>query len=139
MSGFVPKMKRFPSLSAALVSLLSIVLIGCEKPIPTGTVKGKVLLDEAPYTDGSVCFLDLQTGQAGSANIQSDGTFQLEAPLRVGTYKVYLAPKAAQATDEPQPVTMDESVPDKYWNEASTDISIDVAEGENDVTVQVKK
>ena len=41
--------------------------------------------------------------------------------------------------EEPSEEKMDESLPEKYLNEASSDIKIDIVEGENDVTVPLKK
>lgn len=124
--------------------ILDLLFAGCTKTEPTGTVQGKVLLNDQPYADSSVVFLSPTTGEGASADIQPGGTFRLDKPLKVGKYTVYLAPKAVApqgGAGEPMemPVTIDESVPDKYWNEASSDITIEVTEGENDVTVQLKK
>ena len=79
------------------------------------------------------------TVQSGTFIINADGTFNLKDPLPVGAYKVYLAPKVDTASDQPKPVTMDKNVPDKYWNEASTDISVQVVAGVNDVTVPLTR
>ena len=122
-----------------LLAFTSLIAFGCSKPEPVGTVSGKVTLGDAPYTNADLVFLSLETGQGGTAEIQSDGSFQVSEPLAVGKYKVYLAPKLSQATGEAQPVTIDQSVPDKYWNEASSDISVTVKEGENDVQVSLQK
>jgi hypothetical protein len=140
MIDFVSKMKRLPRLAVVAASLLTVAFAGCSESTPVGTVQGKVMLNDAPYADAMVVFLCLETGQAGSADIQSDGTFRIENPLPVGTYTVYLAPKATEDTGEkPIPVALDRTVPAKYWNEASSDISIEVVEGENeDVTIPLK-
>jgi hypothetical protein len=95
-------------------------------------------LNGEPYTDAAVVFLDMSTGQGGTANIEGGGTFKITTPLPVGTYTVYLAPKLGADTGEAQPVTIDQSVPEKYWNEASSDISIPVAEGANRVEVRLE-
>ncbi len=148
MSGFVSKMKRFPSWAVLSVSLLSTVIIGCGTSVSTGTVQGKVTLDGAPYTGASVVFSSLETGQGGAAEIQSDGTFSIETPLPVGSYTVYLEPKAGASEPVDPSVAgfesagseVDESVPSKYWSEAESDIKKDVAEGANDdVTIELKK
>jgi hypothetical protein len=120
------------------VLLLSMIAVGCSKSAPTGTVKGKVTLDDEPYSNAAVMIVSMETGQGGTADIQSDGTFTLAEPIPVGSYTAYLAPKASEnETQEAQAVTIDTSVPDKYWSEMS-DIKVDVAEGENDVTVPLK-
>ena len=125
--------------SALAVALLAMTLAGCSKPAPTGTVEGTVTLNGEPYTDAAVVFLDLTTGQGGTANIEGGGTFKIETPMPVGSYTVYLAPKLGADTGEAQPVTIDQSVPEKYWNEATSDISIPVAEGPNKVEVLLEK
>jgi len=113
-------------------------LFGCGKSIPSGTVKGKVTLDDEPYSNAAVVLLGVDSGQAGSADIQSDGTFSISEPLPVGKYTVYLAPKAGGSdSEEPVPVTTDSAIPDKYWSEMS-DIRVDVAEGPNDIAVPLK-
>ena len=139
MVDFVSKTKRLPWLVVVVASLLSVVFVGCGKSTPAGKVQGTVTLDDAPYADAAVMFLSLETGQAGSADIQSDGTFQIEAPIPIGSYTVYLAPKATEDMGEaPKPEIIDERVPDKYWNESSSDIKIEIVEGDNDVTVPLK-
>jgi hypothetical protein len=122
-----------------LVCLCSLPFLGCKKTAPTGTVQGTVLFNGTPYSNAAVVFLSMQTGQGGSVDIGTDGKFQLKAPLPVGTYKVYLAPKVGEPTDQPKPVSIDATVPEKYWNEASTDVSIEVKAGPNDVKVEFRK
>ncbi len=139
MIGRGSQRERSPWGAFALVCLVCLAWVGCAKTTPVGTVKGKVTLNDAPYGDAAVIFLSLETGKGGSSNINADGTFALKDPLPVGTYKVYLAPKVGEASDQPKPVSMDKAVPDKYWNEAATDISIKVAAGPNDVKVELRK
>lgn len=124
--------------AAAVLCLAAVTLIGCSSEKPTGTVQGTVTLDGAPYADAAVVFLSLATGQGASADIQSGGSFQLSDPLPLGTYTVYLAPKAVAESDQPAPVTIDQTVPEKYWNEAASDIKVDVQQGPNTVTVELK-
>ncbi len=87
--------------------------------------------------------MNLTSGDHGKAPIQTDGTFRIGKELPVGEYTVYLAPKSTGSGEkddgQPQAVTMDTSVPDKYWNEASSDIKIEVKEGKNDVVVKLVK
>jgi len=133
--------------SVAWLILGCLLVAGCSKNTPTGRVKGKVLLDGKPYSGAAVVFLNAETGQGGTANIQPDGSFTLAEPIPVGTYIVYLAPEIADADvqgsaqegiEGPVAMTADESVPAKYWNEADSDIRIDIKAGDNDVTVELK-
>lgn len=147
MSDFLMKMNRLPWQVIVPVTLLSVVLVGCGKSGTTGSVKGKVLLNDAPYADARVVFISPDTGQGGSADIQADGTFLFAAPLPVGSYTVYLEPKPVtpESMDptsggfESAGSAMDDAVPAKYWDEAASDISKEIVEGENDVTVQLKE
>jgi len=123
-----------------LAGVLGMVMLGCDKKPSTGTVEGKVLLNDAPYTNAKVIFLDAKTGSAGSADIQPDGTFRMQAPLKVGKYTVFLTPKPGAPTEaKEQPTVIDKSVPEKYWNEATSGISVEITEGQNKVTVPLKK
>jgi len=147
MSGFLMKMNRLPWQAIVPVTLLSVVLAGCGKSGATGSVKGKVLLNDTPYADATVVFISPDTGQGASADIQADGTFLLEAPLQVGSYTVYLEPKPvtpesidpASGGFESAGSEMDDAVPAKYWDEGASDISKEIVEGENDITIELKK
>lgn len=122
------------------VGMLALLIVGCGKPAaPSGTVKGKVLLDDQPYAKANVVLMSLQSGQSGSAPAQSDGTFELKAPIPVGAYKVFLTPKQDDnAEPKPEGESIDKSVPKKYWNETTTDISVEIKEGPNEVAVPLK-
>ena len=139
MADFVPRGNPWLRGALALVILAAACCLGCAKSVPKGTVRGKVTLNDQPYTEAAVAFLDFKTGQAASADIQPGGTFQLKDPLPVGKYTIYLAPKAAGASADPSPVKIDRSVPDKYWNEATSPLSADVVAGDNDIPVKLAK
>lgn len=131
--------ERFTRHSILVIFLVGMTSLGCGKSVPTGTVQGKVTLNGQPYDNAVVAFMCLDTGYVALADIQSEGAFVIAEPVPVGNYTVYLAPKADPGGgDEPRPVTIDQSIPDKYWNESSSDIKIDVKEGENDVAVELK-
>lgn len=134
--------RRLPWLLMPLACFVSVLFVGCGESVSTGTVRGKVTLDGAPYADAAVVLVSPETGQAATADIQPDGTFTIETPLPVGSYVAFLAPKSAgseAAGDEPVEVSIDTSVPDKYWSEATSDIEVQITEGENDVTVSLSK
>jgi hypothetical protein len=136
------KMRRRLWLPVLLTCLVSVLFAGCEERVATGKVQGKVTLDGAAYADASVVFISPDSGQAASADIQPDGTFTVETPLPVGSYVVFLTPKSAasaEAGDQPVEESVDESVPEKYWNEATSDIKVKIIEGQNDVPVELSK
>ena len=114
---------------------------GCtgRKTKPKGSVEGKVIFNGQPYTEASVVFLNQGTGQGSSANIQPDGSFRLPDKVEIGTYIVYLAPKLEEdPAAEPKPVSIDKTVPEKYWNEATSDIRVEVKTGTNQFTIELK-
>lgn len=115
------------------------IATGCEKVPPTGTVKGTVSVKGKPFSNASVMMLDSQSGNGGSADIDSAGTFVLLEPLPVGKYTLYFAPKSTQVSpDKPTPFTPDKSVPQMYWSVSTSDLSYNVKEGENSFDVVVK-
>jgi len=143
MNNCRPTMKRFPCWLALTLGLMTLSAVGCGKSAPTGKVKGKVLLNDKPYSDAAVTFMDPQSGKAGSADIRPDGTFELTTPLPTGKYTVFLAPKAvsgsADTTEAPKPISIDQTVPQKYWSDTTSDIRAEIKAGENDVPVILKK
>lgn len=121
----------------AFVALAIVAMTGCSKSDPAGTVKGNVTLGGKPYTDAAVIFLSLKSGQGDTADIDSEGKYEV-GPLPLGNYKIYLAPKVDEKTmAEAKPVSIDTSVASKYWNEASTELSYDVKEGEQEYTIEL--
>ncbi len=132
-----------------ILSCALLPLAGCgEGSGPTGTVVGNVVLDGEPYSGAAVVFFNSGTGQVGMTNIQSDGSFKIAQPIPVGSYVVYLAPEIADVDDanatgaeleQSVYMTGNDTVPDKYWNEAETDLTFEISEGSNTVTVELKK
>ncbi len=117
------------------------VAVGCTPANPVGTVKGTASLKGKPYSDAAVMFVSLEKGLGSGGDLQSDGSFSLTDPLPVGSYTVYFAPKsvpAAEASAAPVPMHVDKSIPSKYWSESSSDIKVDVKEGDNTVPIDIK-
>lgn len=124
-----------------MLLLAALVVPGCtgRKTKPKGTVEGRVLFNGQPYTEAAVVFLNRGTGQGGSANIQSDGSFRLPDKVEIGEYIVYLAPKLEEdPAAEPRPVSIDKTVPEKYWSESTSDILVEVKTGTNQFTIELK-
>ena len=129
---------RWTMLCMGLIALGGIM--GCGgKSVPTGTVTGKVTLNGQPYTEADIIFLSLQTGQGSTGTLQDGGTFKLAEAIPVGTYRVYLAPKAGDPDAPPAPVKIDAAVPDKYWSESSSDLEQEIIKGSNDVLIELNK
>lgn len=145
LQDLLPTMTQTPLRLSYLLTFALCCLIGCGSSGPdfkTGTVSGTAKIGDAPFEAKAVLmFLDQTSGQAYTAPVADDGSFTIEGDVRVGTYSVYLAPPPpeAGAGDQPMAVTIDTSLPDKYWNESMTDLTVDISEGENSPTIVFEK
>lgn len=139
----------FRSRTAWLTCFGTLVLVaGCDSAEPTGTVSGTVSVDGKAFSNAAVVFFNTVSGQGGTANIEKDGRYAISNPLPTGEYVVYMAPRIAEVdvsgqavsepgTEGPIAMTADRAVPDKYWNEASSDIRATVNAGANEVPVDL--
>lgn len=118
--------------------LIFISIGGCGSSIPMGDVSGKVTVNGETYSDASLVFLSLESGAGSSADIGEGGSFELPDPLPTGTYRVFLAPRSIpeEENGQPTPVQMDKTIPAKFWNESTTDISATVKEGVNNLPIK---
>lgn len=124
-----------------LLLTVSVWGVGCgDAAIPTGSVSGTLEANGEPKGDVQLILLSLETGQGGSADVSPDGSFDFPQEIQVGNYVAYLAPKAAEPSADGQPasVSMDTKIPDKYWNESTSDLSVEVKEGENKVGLVIE-
>jgi hypothetical protein len=134
------KKRSLRFLASSWLCLPILLATGCSSDPPSGTVTGKVIFNGQPYDDAAVMMIDKTTGQAVGTDINSGGEFAIERPVLVGTYSVYLAPKSVPLSEAaPEAVKVDESVPQKYWSESTTDIEKKVVEGENMLTIELSK
>lgn len=119
------------------LTVMLLAIAGCSSEPPAGTVTGEVLLNGEAYDAAAVMLIDKSTGQAFGTDIEAGGKFAIDQPVPVGTYSVYLAPKSVPLDDgAPEAIKIDETVPQKYWNEGTTDIEKQVEAGENDLTIE---
>ena len=124
-----------------LIALTALPFLGCTKTTPTGTVKGTVQVKGKPYTEAAVMIVSLATGHGGTAEIDAQGNYELKTPVPTGEYSVYFAPKeipAAAATAAPLPMVQDKKIPDKYWDEAGTDLKVTIKEGVTEFPIDIK-
>ena len=60
--------------------------------------------------------------------------------IEVGEYIVYLAPRLEEdPAAEPKPVSIDSTVPEKYWSEATSDIRCEIKPGTNQIPVELRR
>lgn len=125
-------MLRYRIASAASLVALALVLtsaVGCgsakeEVPEATAQASGSVALNGKAVKDGTVGFFSLSSGASGQAALDKAGKFQLEAPLAPGEYTVFLSGAS--------------NIPEKYASETSSDYTVTLKEGANDLTIDLK-
>lgn len=107
---------------------------------PAGTVTGTVTYKNEPVTEGSVQLYSTETGKSGMAELGEGGKFTLADPLPVGKYKVSVMPPSEPPPTSPTPVPMKkyDNIPEKYRTELTTDLSADIKEGENSLTLNME-
>ena len=107
---------------------------------PTGTVSGKVTLDGEPVTSGEIGFISAE-GFSAIAEIGSGGSFTIAENMPVGKYTVTVSPPAIEEApgeggDTAELASSD--VPEGYMDEGTSDISKDITEGQNTLTIELK-
>lgn len=100
-----------------------------EKPANNATVSGTVTLDGKPVSGANVGFFSMQFGMAGHTTLDKEGNFKLPDPIAPGDYQIYFL------TDNGQPLR---GMPAKYMSETSSDHSVSVKEGENQLVIEIK-
>lgn len=119
--------------AAALAAFVT-GMAGCGGKLDNATVAGTVKFQERPITGGQLLLFCAPLGIAASAPIGPDGSFKLDGPVRAGNYVVTIRPPAAPppiptgAAPPPQPASY---VPEKYRNDKTSDLKVDVVAGEN--------
>jgi hypothetical protein len=135
-SSFLPRL---------LVVILAASTVGCGGGPETGAVQGVVMLGDQPFGDASLVLVSKDSGQGGSSELAPDGTFKLEMEIPVGTYTAYLTPKVdeeemMQRMQQGLPPSTDKNskLPKKYQNEASSDLTVTVESGTNEITLRMQ-
>lgn len=144
------------SIILASVSCALMVLVGCgdqggtklEKQ-PTVPARGFVKYKGAPLKDATVTFLSLDGKVSANGKTDGVGSFTLQTygandGLPVGKYKVMVAVSGTKEIEPgvlaPEPDGGFKSpIPIKYANPATTDILMEVKEGDkNEFTIELK-
>lgn len=122
----------------ALVLLCGVLGCGADSK-PAGEVSGKVTYQGDPVGSGTVNFLST-TGAAAMARISTDGSYTLDSELEAGEYKVYLlAPVPEPVAPGTRPPKLGKfTVPKKYLDPTSSDLTVIVKEGPNEIPIEMK-
>ena len=123
--------------------LMAFVLVGCSgssgRDEPTGTVSGSVTYKGNPVASASIFFVNPEAGTGGGGTLDSEGKFAFSKPIPTGEYKVFLGPPEEQLMPDGQPKQGPApKVPQKYLSEATTDVTVKVNEGDNQLPIELK-
>lgn len=115
--------------------------------VPVAAVKGKVTLDGAPVTGGSITFSPVSksatSGKSAIGSIQSDGTFTLTTykpndGAAVGTCTVFFAPPAPEVQVNADGHSV--QLPGKFDGLKAKTAEVEVkAGGPNEITIELTK
>lgn len=129
-------MKKYLFCLFLLASLL--ITVGCgEKPKPTGTLSGTVSFDGENLTTGTVNLYCNAQGSGTMVRIEPNGAYKT-GPVPVGTYTIAIE-KISLGPDEEPPEHYDEfpEIPYSYRNMMDSPITVEIAEGENTMDIEV--
>jgi hypothetical protein len=134
-------LSRHSTISAILATFTGLALLmgGCGDP--AGKVSGKVTFQGKAVTNGQISLNLKGKGVAQSAKLDQEGAFTMATPMPPGTYHVTYVPP----TPEPQDPTkgarpaVESVVPKKYEDLQTTDASVEVKAGNNDLSIQFKE
>jgi hypothetical protein len=125
-------LRRF---GGALLFGVVLVLVGCQGK-PTGTVSGKVTHKGKPVTTGSVNLYWPEKGLGHIAKLSDSGAFTISEPVEVGTYKFYVQPPPPEQLPPGQVSKAPTlAIPKKYQDGSTTDKTVEVKAGPNDLTI----
>lgn len=126
-------LKKICSLSALL--LAAVVMVGCEKAPPplaevvtdtTAEVSGTVTVNGSPVSSGQIVLFSLSNGNSHTANLQSEGKFELEEKIPAVEYTVFFL--GSDGGGHP-------SVPEEYQSETSSSYTTTVTAGPNNLEI----
>lgn len=120
--------------------LLSVfMLAGCGGP-STGSVKGKVVYNNAPVTGYTLNLVWTEKGIATTVPLDDSGSFTVKEPLEAGPYRAYLAPTPPEpaAPGTPMKKVTVSKVPAKTTDPIKSDLVVTITKGENAVTLELK-
>ena len=116
---------------------------GCQpgpEPLIMGIVAGNVTFRGKPVASGVVSFENKSEGVGATAKI-ADGKFTVEGPISAGHYQVTVLPPQIEPPlpGAPPPVIKDPAdIPAKYRSTVTSDLAVDIHEGENKVDFDLK-
>ncbi len=139
---------RYLNYHSAVVLVVSLALAGCGGAAKeTGSISGTVTFNQQPVMEGTVVFNP--TGNAGyvaSAEIQSDGTYQVvtqDGGLIPGEYVAVVQPTVVRLPDtETSPGAEEfkkaDNIPAKYRSSKTSGLTLTVTPGKQVFDIQMQ-
>jgi hypothetical protein len=123
-----------------LLALVAPALPGCSRGGPDCYLEGAVTFRGKPVTNLVIRFFDPAIGDGGSARLTDKGTFRVPGPVHRGTYLVMFdLPPAPPPLETPEKVPPRHyPLPQKFRQENTTDLKIEVASGKNQLQLELK-
>ena len=130
-----------------LVLVLTVtVLAGCKQLEPIGRIRGRVTFQGKPVTEGLVVFSNTQKGVFMTAAIDKDRNYVVTSAagpgIPLGQYQVTVTPPIDEPklgpNFEPPPIKSFPNIPGRYRDVKTSDLSLEVKEGDNLFNVQMK-
>lgn len=108
---------------------LLVIFSGCsgEAGPPSGELIGKVLSDGELVSDCVVAIYNPTTKKSMGAKVDGQGEFTI-AEIPLGEYKVTVSQMPSNSAKNPP---FDKRIPKQYRNRKTTDLKVEIKEGEN--------
>src|SRR5262245_14183171 len=126
-----------------LFAFLAAGLAACGGPA-RGKVRGKVTFQGQPVTEGTVTFIEPETGHVAEAKLDNQGAYTVKGGLVVGKYTVMVNPpiviEPSTSKTPPSPVEKEvKNIPARYRNQGNTPLKgVKVEKGENKHDFELK-
>jgi len=146
-----------PCVLLTLLALYGTGLTGCRPSRPVGQLAGTVVVDGKPLDTGVVNVFSA-AGEGGFAPLDEAGKFHFVGGLPPRTYRVWLDPPPSGLAGAPSPEASPQSpegqaisahdqtvrafqsrVPRVYCSQLTTTLTVTVAEGQNELPIDIKK
>jgi len=131
------KRDLFSRVLASCLLTFALGICGCggdnEDEEAVGDVSGTVTVAGEPLTEGSIAFINTDTGRSGAGKIGADGTYSV-ADLLVDKYHVLIMPPPMPPPmiDKRAPLPDLSGFPMNYRTEQMSNLTAEVAEGINE-------
>ncbi|MEW4455689.1 carboxypeptidase-like regulatory domain-containing protein [Bremerella sp. JC817] len=128
------------------LALAAVVICGCSKSEPLGTVKGVVTFKGQPVAEATVSFRNQKTGDSASDVLDEEGKYEIRAAggMDPGDYQVIILPPEVEVSLGPnsppamKPKDMP-NVPKKYQSAQTSTLLTVLEAGTNEVDLELSE